>query len=72
MARIDSDYDLLVVVEHTFSHADKFRMASEARRSLAQERIDADIIIRSEEEVEASRELRGSIVRNALLEGVAL
>jgi predicted nucleotidyltransferase len=67
-----SDYDVLLIVEQTLPHAEKFRMSSKARRLLAQEHIDADVIIRSEQEVEATRELRGSIVRNALLEGVAI
>ena len=71
-ARNDSDYDVLIVMDHSLSHKEKFRLASALRKSLAQSHIDADIFIRSEEEVAMSRELRGSIVRNALMEGVDL
>ena len=42
------------------------------RRALADEGIDADIIIKSHDEVEYYRDKIGSVVRMAVLEGVAL
>jgi len=67
-----SDYDLLVIIGKALAHQEKIVMAAAIRRELAAKFIDADIIIRSVGEVEAHRELRGSVVRNALLEGVAI
>jgi len=67
-----SDYDLLVIIGKSLTHQEKFSMAAAVRRELAAKFIAADIIIRSAEEIEACRELRGSVVRNALLEGVAI
>lgn len=68
----ESDYDILVITEKPLPRSENYSVASELRRSLAQEYIDADIIIKSEEEVETCKNIRGSLIRNALFEGVAL
>ena len=67
-----SDYDILIITEKPLQRSDNYAAATELRRSLAQKNIDADIIIKSEQEVEIHKNIRGSLIRNALLEGVAL
>jgi predicted nucleotidyltransferase len=71
-ARDDSDYDILVVMRNPLTHTEKFTIASTMRKKLADNHIDVDIIVRSEEEVEKNKEFRGSIIRNALREGIPL
>ncbi|MBN1576769.1 MAG: nucleotidyltransferase domain-containing protein [Chitinispirillaceae bacterium] len=67
-----SDYDILIITEKSLPRSENYFVASELRRSLAQEYIDADIIIKSEEEVETCKNIRGCLIRNALPEGVVL
>ena len=68
----ESDYDILMITDKPLLHSENYSAATEIRRSLAQKNIDADIIIKSEEEVETCKNIRGSLIRNALLEGVTL
>jgi predicted nucleotidyltransferase len=71
-ATAGSDYDILIITEKPLQHSENYSTATELRRSLAQKNIDVDIIIKSEEEVETLKNIRGSLIRNALLEGVTL
>ena len=71
-ARADSYVDVLVVVADPMPFPEKGRIASVLRRNLAEKRIDADIVIHSEKEVDRYKDLPGSIIRNALREGIAL
>jgi hypothetical protein len=45
-------------------------LASTVRKRLAAHLIDADVIVRAAVDVEWLREMPGSVVRNALAEGV--
>lgn len=67
-----SDYDLLIVTTDTLIKSDKMDLAGELRKALASfdTDIDADIIIKSIAEVETSKETIGSVVREALKEGI--
>jgi uncharacterized protein len=67
-----SDYDILIITEKPLPHSENYSAATELRRSLAQKNIDADIIIKSEDEVENCKNICGSMIRNALLEGIVL
>lgn len=67
-----SDVDILVVLDKTLTFAEKGTMASMLRKRLAQKSIDADIVIHSEEEVDRYKQFPGSVVRNALKEGITL
>ena len=67
-----SDYDILIITKQPVSHEEKFFIAAKVRNCLAQNLIDADVLVRSSDEVEAYRDLPGSIIRHAVLEGVEL
>ena len=67
-----SDYDIIIVTREIVSHAEKFRIAASVRKKLAKQFIDADIIIRSSQEIDDFIEMRGSLVRNAMKEAIAI
>lgn len=66
----DSDYDFLVITKETFSGREKIKLASYIRGKFADEGIDADIIIKSRDEIEYYKNKTGHIVKHALAEGV--
>ncbi|MBC8232563.1 nucleotidyltransferase domain-containing protein [bacterium] len=68
----ESDYDILIVLQDSISIREKMESSAKLRREIAKMGIDADIIIKSREEVEYYENKIGNIVRNALREGVAL
>lgn len=65
-----SDYDLLIVTEKTFSVREKMGISRKLRIALAE--FAVDIIIKSEDEVKVQKDLIGTIVREALKEGVPI
>jgi len=67
-----SDYDILLITEKTFTIKGKMEIAEEIRDRLARLGIASDIIIKSEEEVEYFKTKIGSVVREALKEGIVL
>ncbi len=67
-----SDYDILIITNRTFEINEKMRISKNIRTYLAKMGIDVDIIIKSDNEVEVLKDKPGSIVRNALKEGVTL
>lgn len=67
-----SDHDILVILKETFTIKEKMRVSGLLRKDLARVGIDADIIIKSKEEINYYRDKIGSVVRNALKDGVAL
>ncbi len=67
-----SDYDILIITNRTFEISEKMRISKNIRTYLAKLGIDVDVIIKSDNEVEVLKDKPGSIVRNALKEGVAL
>ncbi len=67
-----SDYDILIITNRTFEINEKMRISKNIRTYLAKMDIDVDVIIKSDNEVEVLKDKPGSIVRNALKEGVAL
>jgi uncharacterized protein len=67
-----SDYDLLLVVREPPAQPERVRLAATVRKRLAQRWIDADVIVRSSSEVEYYKNKTGSIVQNALEEGVSV
>ena len=66
----DSDYDFLVITKETFTGREKIKLASYIRGKFADKGIDADIIIKSHDEMEYYRNKTGHIVKHALAEGV--
>ena len=67
-----SDYDLLIITETTFEIKEKMSLSKRIREYLAKSGFDVDVLIKSENEVQVLKEKPGSIVRNAMKEGVAL
>ena len=67
-----SDYDFLIVTEKTFTVKEKMGIAKKIRVVLAEFYIPADIIIKSEEELEIFRHRIGTVTREALKEGVEI
>lgn len=67
-----SDYDILIIVQKSLAIEEKMKLLGRLRKELAKKGIDADIIIKSNDEVEYYKDKIGSVVRTALKEGVAL
>lgn len=67
-----SDYDLLIVLDDDLTVPEKMVLASSLRTELAAKGIDADIILESGNEMDYYKDKIGSVVRQALKEGVAL
>ncbi len=67
-----SDWDVLVIVENNLSIKDKMFYSKRIREELAKTGIDCDVIIKSKEEVEEYKEMLGSVVREAIKEGIEL
>jgi len=71
-ARNDSDYDILVVMPHALPMTDKIKIVLDLQQKFAQRGIDADIIVKSQDETDYLKDKTGSVVKNALSEGVLL
>jgi len=71
-ATAHSDVDILVILRDDVSLREKIRLSTELRKRLASELIDADILVKDHRDIEALRGQPGSVVRNALNEGVPL
>lgn len=67
-----SDYDILIITDRTFEIKEKMSLSKKIREYLAKSGFDVDVIIKSDVEVQFLRDKPGSIVKNALKEGVAL
>jgi predicted nucleotidyltransferase len=67
-----SDYDILIVMKNNFTIREKMKLSSLLRKKLAKEEIDADIVIKSKEELNYYRTKIGSVVREVLKEGIRL
>ncbi len=68
----DSDYDFMIITKGTFDIKQKRFLQSQLRKKLARQKIPADILIQSEEEIITKKELTGHIVREIIKEGVAI
>jgi predicted nucleotidyltransferase len=68
-----SDYDLMVITQHTLAPREKIRWSTLLNHAIVDAlEIPVDILINSEEEVIEKQELLGHIVRTAVREGIAL
>ena len=66
-ARVDSDYDLLIIKKDV----DNILRAEQAiYRKLIGIKVNADIIVRTPELIEENKNIAGSLVKNALKDGV--
>ena len=71
-ATYDSDCDLLIITGEEYSGREKIKISERIRDRLARLHIPSDIIVSSEREVEYLKDRVGSVVREALREGVPL
>ena len=67
-----SDHDILIIMQRSLTIKEKMRLLSSLRKELAVKGIDADIIIKSRDEVNYYKDKIGNVVRAALKEGVAI
>ena len=70
--RIDSDYDILLIINQTLEPKEKIPIISKIRKSLLQYDIRTDVIIQSRGEIEKNKNLPGHIVRSILKEAITL
>lgn len=68
----DSDYDILIVIKNSISQKEKIRLTLKIRQEFANNLIDADIILKQNKEIEYYKDKIGSVVKNALEEGILL
>lgn len=67
-----SDFDILVILPKTVSMSRKIQLSTVLRKRFASRMIDADILVKDSKDIEYLRDKPGSIVRNALREGLSL
>ncbi len=71
-ARSDSDFDILVVLSEELELRRRMQLATLCRQRLAKYGIDADVLVKSRDDVADYADKPGSIVHEALVSGVAL
>lgn len=67
-----SDHDIMIVMKNNLTIREKMALSSLLRKKLAKKGIDADLIIKSKEELNYYRTKIGNIVREVLKEGIRL
>ncbi len=67
-----SDYDILIITAEPLDMKDKFALRTLIRKRLLNKGIRTDVLIQSEQETQAKKQLPGHIVRSALRDGVPL
>ena len=70
---IDSDYDLLVITQETYTPRLKMNLESKIRKALVNElNLPFDVIIQSKKEVSKKKNLSGHIVYYAMKEAIEI
>lgn len=67
-----SDLDLLIILENNIPINKKICLSTQLRKRLAAKMIDADVLIKDKNDVSYLKDKPGSVVRNALLEGIPI
>ncbi len=68
----ESDYDILIVLKENLVIKEKIKLMTQIRKEFAKEGIDADILIKSKNEINYYNGKIGSVVKSALEEGITL
>jgi len=68
----NSDYDFMIIMKNNLIPRKKIKLSSLLRKKLAKKGIDADLVIKSKDEIHDYKTKIGSVVREALKEGIAL
>lgn len=58
-----SDYDILIKISETLDIRQKVTLSEKIKKTLAQYKIDSDIIIKTEEEIQKQSKLHGHLIR---------
>lgn len=61
---------MLVILDAPASRDEKLDIAARIRIAFSRDLIDADVLVRSTDDVEAYRDMPGSVVRHAMQEGI--
>jgi len=67
-----SDYDFLIITAENHSREEKLKISRAVRKALVEWYIPSDLIIKSAGEAAAAQNRMGSVVREALREGITL
>lgn len=67
-----SDFDLLIILKDVASMREKIHLSTQLRKYFASKMIDADVLVKDKKDIDYLKDKAGSVVRNALLEGVSL
>ena len=70
--RPDSDWDILVVIDKRMNFMEKWEIIDAIKIRLARLSIPNDIILKSEEEIEESKDNVGKVTYYALREGIEI
>jgi len=68
----DSDYDILVVLKEDTENSIKIRLSCMITKELANDWINADVIVKSNNELDKYKNCIGSVIRVALKEGLVV
>jgi predicted nucleotidyltransferase len=68
----DSDWDFFVILQSEIAFPEKNRIITRIQRRLAEEKVSADIIVKSEAQQEKEKRNTGFITYYALRDGVAV
>lgn len=66
----NSDYDLLIIAERSFTQSEQLKFQALIRKALAVKNILADVIVQQKSSIALKMNLPGHIVRSAMLEGI--
>jgi len=69
---IQSDFDILIIIKNVTSKQKKINLSTLIRKRFAAKMLDADVLVKDEKDIDYLKDKPGSVVRNALLEGVTL
>ena len=68
----DSDFDFMIITKNNLDIQEKNFIKALLRKKLAKQKIPADILIHSEDEIKTKKKVTGHIVRVILQEGIPI
>ena len=68
--REDSDYDILVIVNNSFSMDEIRKIECDIRKKMATHLIDVDVLVRTEKMISKYENVSGTVIHEAMKEGV--
>lgn len=70
--REDSDYDILVIVDNNVSMEEIRKIECNIRKTMASHLIDVDILVRTERLISKYEHVSGTVIYEAMKEGVLI